>query len=55
MIVFDRICRDPHRFEGWFASGEDFTSQQSRGLLNCPVCGVTCLKIARGKDPDAVR
>ncbi len=39
MIVFDLICRDQHRFEGWFASGEDFTSQQSRGLLNCPVCG----------------
>ena len=39
MIVFDLICRDQHRFEGWFASGEDFSSQQSRGLLNCPVCG----------------
>lgn len=39
MIVFDLICREQHRFEGWFASGEDFSSQQSRGLLNCPVCG----------------
>ena len=39
MIVFDLICEDQHRFEGWFASGEDFTSQQNRGLLNCPVCG----------------
>ena len=39
MIVFDLICRDQHRFEGWFASGEDFTSQKSRGLLECPVCG----------------
>jgi hypothetical protein len=39
MIVFDLICKDQHRFEGWFTSGEDFTSQQSRGLLNCPVCG----------------
>lgn len=39
MIVFDLICRDSHRFEGWFASGEDFTSQQNRGLLNCPICG----------------
>lgn len=39
MIVFDLICREQHRFEGWFTSGEDFTSQQSRGLLNCPVCG----------------
>ncbi|MFH1043930.1 MAG: DUF1178 family protein [Pseudomonadota bacterium] len=39
MIVFDLICRDQHRFEGWFASGEDFTAQKSLGLLACPVCG----------------
>ena len=39
MIVFELICKDQHRFEGCFASGEDFTSQQSRGLLECPVCG----------------
>lgn len=39
MIVFDLICRDQHRFEGWFASGDDFSSQKSRGLLECPVCG----------------
>lgn len=39
MIVFDLICRDQHRFEGWFASGEDFSAQKERGLLECPVCG----------------
>ncbi len=39
MIVFDLICREQHRFEGWFASGDEFTAQQSRGLLACPVCG----------------
>ena len=39
MIVFDLICKDQHRFEGWFASGEDFASQKLRGLLECPVCG----------------
>jgi len=39
MIVFELICRDQHRFEGWFASGEDFATQRSRGLLECPVCG----------------
>jgi len=39
MIVFDLSCRDGHRFEGWFASSEDFVSQQDRGLLNCPQCG----------------
>jgi len=39
MIVFELICSDRHRFEGWFASGEDFDSQKSRGLLSCPACG----------------
>ena len=39
MIVFDLICRDEHRFEGWFASGEDFASQKNHGLLECPICG----------------
>ena len=38
MIVFDLICRDQHRFEGWFASGEEFASQKGRGLLECTVC-----------------
>ncbi len=27
-----------HRFEGWFASEEDYTSQLERGLLECPLC-----------------
>ncbi len=38
MIVFELICPDRHRFEGWFASSDDFESQKSRGLLSCPVC-----------------
>lgn len=50
MIVFDLICKDQHRFEGWFASGEDFTSQKSRGLLACPVCaGVHVEKLPAAK------
>lgn len=40
MIVFDLSCRDGgHRFEGWFASSEEFAHQQERGLVTCPVCG----------------
>lgn len=40
MIVFDLQCRaGGHRFEGWFASSEDFASQQARGLVTCPTCG----------------
>ena len=38
MIVFELICADRHRFEGWFASADDFEGQKARGLLSCPVC-----------------
>jgi len=55
MIVFELICPDRHRFEGWFASSDDFEGQKAAGLLSCPVCsrsGVEKLltaKIARGE------
>lgn len=40
MIVFDLECQAAgHRFEGWFASSEDFAHQQERGLVTCPHCG----------------
>ena len=40
MIVFDLTCRaGGHRFEGWFASSDDFAAQQQRGLVCCPECG----------------
>ena len=39
MIVFELICADQHRFEGWFASSEDFDAQRSSRLLSCPLCG----------------
>ena len=40
MIVFDLECRGSgHRFEGWFASSDDFAKQQQRGLVTCPQCG----------------
>jgi hypothetical protein len=40
MIVFDLRCLHGHAFEGWFASGEEFTRQQDAGLVRCPVCDV---------------
>lgn len=50
MIVFDLECRTGgHRFEGWFGSSEDFSSQQGRGLVSCPECG----SAAVGKAPMA--
>lgn len=39
MIVFDLLCSEGHRFEGWFGSREEFASQRKRGLLSCPKCG----------------
>jgi hypothetical protein len=39
MIVFDLCCRKAHVFEAWFGSSDDYTDQQARGLLSCPICG----------------
>ena len=39
MIVFDLACAAGHKFEGWFASSDDFAGQQARGLVACPQCG----------------
>jgi len=39
MKVLDLGCAHAHVFEGWFASEDDFQSQLSRGLLECPMCG----------------
>ncbi len=39
MIVFDLLCGEGHRFEGWFGSAADFDSQRGRKLLSCPSCG----------------
>jgi len=39
MIVFELICPEHHRFEGWFASSDDFQLQKTGGLLTCPNCG----------------
>ncbi|MDR3155194.1 MAG: DUF1178 family protein [Deltaproteobacteria bacterium] len=41
MVIFDLICQNGHRFEGWFADLADLDGQISGGLLNCPVCGDT--------------
>ena len=38
MIIFDLVCEFDHSFEGWFKNSEEFNSQQSSGLLTCPVC-----------------
>jgi hypothetical protein len=41
MKVLDLQCENAHVFEGWFASEDDFASQQQRGLVACPMCGAS--------------
>jgi hypothetical protein len=41
MKVLDLQCSHGHRFEGWFASTDEFEAQLSRKLVECPVCGAT--------------
>lgn len=38
MKVLDLRCANGHGFEGWFASEDDFLSQNGRGLVECPMC-----------------
>lgn len=60
MLVVDLHCEQGHDFEGWFASGDELTHQQHRGLLTCPVCGshgvtrrpsATRLNVSGSKEP----
>jgi hypothetical protein len=39
MIVYDLSCDQAHRFEGWFASADDFDAQVNDEQIACPVCG----------------
>jgi hypothetical protein len=39
MKVLNLQCAGQHSFEGWFGSEADFLSQQTRGLVICPLCG----------------
>lgn len=43
MIVFNLVCSNDHRFEGWFGSAVDFERQQKAALLSCPVCGSSAI------------
>ncbi len=38
MKVFNLQCQFGHSFEGWFRSGDDFKTQNSKGILVCPIC-----------------
>ncbi len=38
MIVFNLMCEQEHRFEGWFDSSDDFAAQREAGQVECPLC-----------------
>jgi hypothetical protein len=38
MIVYDLVCAQQHRFEGWFASTQDYARQHDQTMIRCPVC-----------------
>jgi len=41
MKVLNLRCGGDHRFEGWFASDEDFAAQAAGTGIACPLCGNT--------------
>ncbi len=54
MVIYDLHCENSHEFEGWFKNADELKSQQSSGMLTCPVCNtseiskkVTASKIGR--------
>lgn len=38
MVIYDLICGQEHKFEGWFKSEQDYKDQLAHHLLTCPVC-----------------
>lgn len=44
MKIFDLQCEEGHRFEGWFASAEEFAAQKEQGLVGCPSCGAHAIE-----------
>ena len=39
VIVLNLCCASRHRFEGWFASNDDYAQQSAENRVVCPVCG----------------
>ncbi|NUZ08145.1 DUF1178 family protein [Piscinibacter koreensis] len=44
MKVLDLCCANEHRFEGWFASEDDYRAQQAEGRVECPLCADTAIR-----------
>ncbi|HEY3303995.1 MAG TPA: DUF1178 family protein [Candidatus Binatia bacterium] len=44
MVIYDLICDQNHRFEGWFSNFEGYQQQAAKGLISCPSCGTTAVE-----------
>ncbi len=44
MIVLNLQCINAHDFEGWFASGDAFETQNRSDQIVCPVCNDTHIR-----------
>lgn len=44
MIRYALTCDFTHEFEGWFRNSDDFSTQNDRKLISCPVCGSTDIR-----------
>jgi hypothetical protein len=38
MKVLNLRCANGHGFEGWFASDDEFMTQNGSGMIECPLC-----------------
>lgn len=45
VIVYNLICEGAHKFEGWFASRDDFDNQLAARKVSCPICASTALSL----------
>jgi hypothetical protein len=39
MVIFDLICLNGHRFEGWFQNLSEVEGQIKENIIACPICG----------------
>ena len=49
MVIYDLVCANFHTFEGWFKDNEDFKAQQAAGLICCPACDNSEVKLKPSK------
>ena len=41
MVIYDLLCTNNHRFEGWFPNFDSYREQLARKQIACPKCGAT--------------